>query len=155
MDPTQRHLSQLRLSSPRSWFTMNEQKDIAVKQKIVVALTTLLMLSPSAPTGTESQDPKDGIVQISKLPINLEQIKRKLAALSAADDKQPRFNLRLYLEVYGRAPKFEPLKGFDIHAGPVPFGGTQDDAVRNLWAPEPFRAPVANLTSLIDWLRKR
>ena len=63
-------------------------------------------------------------------------------------------DLNYYLEVYGRAPRLNLLEGFDTHIGPVPFGGPSHADLRDLWTPEEFSSPVADLGSLFDWLFK-
>ena len=122
--------------------------------RAIVSVLTVLLLSPLAPVQAAAQD-VDGFRPTVRVRVNLERVKRKLAALPASDDERSLLDLNYYLEVYGRAPRLNLLAGFDSHTGPVPFGGPSHADMRALWTPEAFRAPVVNVGSVFDWLRKR
>ena len=53
------------------------------------------------------------------LPVNLERVTRMLTALPATDEGRSLLKLSYYLEVYGRAPRLDLLRGFDLHTGPA------------------------------------
>ena len=122
---------------------------------IVAVLAVLLLLSPLAPVAAAAQDVDGPRVRAARVPVNLERVKRKLAALPASDDERSLLDLSYYLEVYGRTPRLNLLAGFDSHTGPVPFGAPSHADMQALWTPQAFSAPVANLSSLFDWLLKR
>ena len=122
-------------------------------RRAIVSLLTVLLLSPLAPVHAAAQD--DAPLAAVELPVNLERLKRKLAALPASDEERSLLKLSFYVDVYGRAPRFDPLEGFDIHTGPVPFGGPSHADLRSLWTPEAFSAPAADLTSVLGWLFQR
>ena len=112
-------------------------------------LLILLTASPSvAQDGHESAS--DRAVE---LPINLERLKQRLAALPTDDDERPL--IRFYVEVYGQAPRVNPLLGFDLHTGPVNHGAPTHAEMLRQWTPEEFRTPVADLGSLFNWLRRQ
>ena len=46
------------------------------------------------------------------------------------------------------------LQGFDLHTGPVPFGGVTHADMRNLWTPQEFSTPPA-LSIPLGWSSKR
>ena len=126
--------------------------------RAIVSVLTVLLLSPLAPVRAGSAAAQD--VDAARLPavrvsVNLERVKRKLAALPASDAERSLLNLDYYLEVFGRAPRLDLLEGFDIDIGPVPFGGPSHADLQDLWTPREFRAPVADLGSFFDWLLKR
>ena len=119
-------------------------------------MLAVLLLSPIAPLHAVAQDVHDARpLPAVELPVNLERLKRKLAALPATDAERSLLKLNFYIEVYGRATRVNPLQGFDIHTGPVPFGGPDHAGLRDLWTPEEFSAPVADLTSVLGWISRR
>ena len=119
----------------------------------VVSLLTVLLLGPLAPLHAAAQDADDALPPV--VSVNLERVKRELVALPATDDQRSLLKLNFYIEVYARAPRFDPLQGFDIHTGVVPFGGPSHADMRDLWTPEEFSAPAADLGSVLGWLLKR
>ena len=117
--------------------------------RAALMLLILLTASPSvAQDGHESAS--DRAVE---LPINLERLKQRLAALPTDDDERPL--IRFYVEVYGQAPRVNPLLGFDLHTGPVNHGAPTHAEMLRQWTPEEFRTPVADLGSLFNWLRRQ
>ena len=127
----------------------------AMTLRAIVLLLTVLLLSPLAPVSAAAQDVDRAPQPAVRLSVNLERVKRKLAALPANDDERSLLALNYYLEVYGRAPRIDLLEGFDTHIGPAPFGGPTHDDMRALWTPQEFSSPVADLGSLFNWLSTR
>ena len=127
----------------------------AMTLRALLSLLTVLLLNPPALVQTAAQDVDGARLPAVELPVNFERVKRQLAALPATDDERSILKLNFYVEVYGRAPRLDLLRGFDRHNGPVPFGGPSHADMRALWTPEEFSAPVANLGSALDWLVKR
>ena len=127
----------------------------AMTLRAIVSLLTMLLLSPIAPVQADTQEVDRAPLPAVRLPINLERVKRKLAALPASDDERSLLSLSYYLEVYGSAPRIDLLEGFDTHIGPTPFGGPSHDDMRALWTPEEFSSPVVDLGSLLDWISNR
>lgn len=123
--------------------------------RAIVSVLTVLLLSPLAPVRAAAQDVDGARLPAVRVSVNVERVKRKLAALPASDAERSLLDLDYYLEVFGRAPRLDPLEGFDINIGPVPFGGPSHADLQDLWTPREFRAPVADLGSLFDWLLKR
>jgi hypothetical protein len=93
-----------------------------------------------------------GVVDVSRLPIDLERIQRKLQASSVHEDHHG-LNLRYVVEVYGRAPAivfFGPKD--DLLHGPVPnTAPTHQDMIEQV-TPREYRTPVADLGALVRWL---
>ena len=123
-------------------------------QRAIVLPLAVLLLGPLAPVDA-AQEVYDAPLPAVELPVNLERLKQKLEALPATDEERSLLKLSFYLEVYGRAPRYDPLEGFDIHTGPIPFGGPSHASLRALWTPEALSAPVADLTSVLGWLFNR
>jgi len=123
--------------------------------RAIVSLLTMLLLSPLVSVDAAAQDVDDALLPAVELSVNLERLKRKLAQLPATDEERTILRLNFYLSVYARAPRINPLLGFDLHTGPVPFGGPSHADMRDLWTPEEFSTPVADLGSVLGWLFKR
>ncbi len=89
------------------------------------------------PQGSTGGDPD--LLPAEELPVSLARIRRKLAQAPASHLSLLRFDL--YVEVIAKAPAFHIFEGFDLHAGPVPYGApTHNDMIRHV-TPEEFRAP--------------
>jgi len=119
-------------------------------------LLPILLASALAAVPAAAQDPgaSDPLPSVD-LPVNLERMKRQLATLPDSDAERSLLRLDFYISVYGRAPAINPLEGFDLHNGPVPFGAPTRDDLQALWTPEEFSAPVADLTKVLGWLLRR
>ena len=93
-----------------------------------------------------------GAVDVSRLPLDLERIQRKLQASSIREERQG-LNLHYVVEVYGRAPAivfFGPKD--NLLYGPVPYGApTHRDMIEHV-TPREYRTPVADLGALARWL---
>ena len=115
------------------------------------ALMVLVMFAPSPGMAQPGNSPVSA--RTIELPVNLERLNQRLAALPRDDDERPL--IEFYVEVYGQAPRVNPLLGFDRYNGPVNHGAPTHSEMVRQWTPEGFRAPVADLGSLINWLRRR
>ena len=124
-------------------------------RRAIVSVLGVVLLSPLAPVHAAAQDVDGAARPALRVPVNLERVKRKLAALPVSDGGRSILDLNYYLEVYGRAPRLDLLEGFDTRIGPVPFGGPSHADLRDLWTPREFSSPVADLGSLFDWLSNR
>ena len=123
-------------------------------RRAIVSVLTVLLLSPLAPLQAAAQDVDGARLPEVRFVVNLERVKRKLASLPATDDTRSLLDLSYYLEVYGRAPRLNLLEGFDIHSGPVPFGGATHADLRALWTPKEFSTPAA-VSIPLGWIFKR
>ncbi|MEE2613005.1 MAG: hypothetical protein VX975_04185, partial [Acidobacteriota bacterium] len=79
----------------------------------------MLLLSPLAPVRAAAQDVDGARLPAVRVSVNVERVKRKLAALPASDAERSLLDLDYYLEVFGRAPRLDLREGFDIDIGPV------------------------------------
>ncbi len=112
-----------------------------------ILLLSLMLLAQPA----EAQ----GRIHADKLPLNVQRIKRDLAA-SADREEHVGLNLRYFLNVYGEAPAIRLfLEGENLKDGPVPYGAPTHQEFLDLWTPKEFRAPVMDLTSFMRWLANR
>ena len=128
-----------------------------------VALVLAVALGSGAlpgrlPAGPRPQDSTGGdpdLLPAEELPVSLARIRRKLA--QAPPWHASLVRLHVYVEVVGKAPAFHIFDGFDLHAGPVPYGApTHRDMIRHV-TPEEFRTPgmsLAPVLALIKWLSR-
>jgi hypothetical protein len=90
------------------------------------------------------------------LPVSLERVRRQLVRAESSSDEGLR--LQYYVEVFGRAPRFDLLAGVDLQHGPVPYGAPTHADFLHLVTPQEFRSPPADLTSitmaLMKWLNR-
>ncbi len=126
-------------------------------QRAILSVLTILVLVLVAASGVDAaaQETEPAVLPAVELPVNLERLKRKLAALPSSDEERSLLKLDFYVEVYARAPRLNPLDGFDIHTGPVPFGGATDAELRALWTPQEFSTPAADIGSVLGWIFNR
>ncbi len=109
--------------------------------------------------GPRPQDSTGGdpdLLRAEELPVSLARIRRKLA--QAPPSHESLLRLDIYIEVVGKAPALNIFEGFDLHAGPVPYGApTHSDLIRHV-TPEEFRSPsvplVAPVMALFRWLSR-
>ena len=122
----------------------------------ILSLLGAVLLGVLAPVHATAQDvePAPAPPAVDRL-VNLDRVKNKLAALPTGDERRSILDLSFYLEVYGRAPRLNVLEGFNITAGRVPFGGPSHADMQELWTPEEFSSPTADLASLFKWLFRR
>ena len=120
-----------------------------------LTLVTALVVSPLlAPTYGQNTVPQPPLPAV-ELPVNLERLKRRLAALPSSEDERTLLKLNFYVDVYGRAPRIDPLEGFDIHTGLVPHGSPSHADMMSQSTPEGFDVPVADLGSVLGWIFNR
>ncbi len=92
------------------------------------------------------------LLPAEELPVSLARIRRKLAQAPPSDASLLR--LDIYVEVVGKAPALNIFEGFDLHAGPVPYGApTHSDMIRHV-TPEEFRAPSVPLAPVLALIKK-
>jgi hypothetical protein len=123
----------------------------------------LLGLAPATWTSVSAQSvstdvpapvegPRDASVDVSRLPINLQRIGRKLQQSSAREERDG-LNLRYIIEVYGQSPRIELFtKQDNLLNGPVPYGAPTHQDMLQIMTPQEFRAPAANFGNLFRWL---
>ncbi len=125
----------------------------------VLALLALV-LSLSAPAWAQDVEPasslsSDSQIDVTKLGVSLERIQRGLR-LSESREKEKQAGAALRLEfqvqVYGRAPKVELLKGVDLFNGPVPGSAPTHRQFIEHVTPQIYRQPGLPLSAVAFWL---
>jgi hypothetical protein len=131
-----------------------------ITRATMTALAVLLLGPPGAapaaarpaPAAASQEGGLPAPLPAIELPINLERVKRQLEALPGSEEARSRLKLEFYINVYARAPRFDPLEGFDIHTGLVPYGAPSHAEMMRQWAPRGFDVPVANLGPILGWI---
>jgi hypothetical protein len=107
---------------------------------------------PAEQPGARSAAPGASNVDVSRLPINLERIKRQVRQSTVRDESEG-LRLRYVVDVFGQAPRIELFGGLQgALTGPAPYGApTHQDMLQNM-TPQEFSAPAANFGNLFRWL---
>lgn len=118
-------------------------------------LTTLLIVAALAlPATAAAQDQVD----VSKMGVSLERIRRDLVPDARERVGGSPLNLQIHVEVFGRAPEIDFLEGFDV-SGPVSYGPPTHREVLDVLTPREFRSPVMPLSAIAvqaaQWLSQR
>lgn len=85
-------------------------------------------------------------------PLSIVRIQRELR------QAQPTLSetaLKYYVQVYGQAPKIDVFKLKADSIGVVPWGAPTHQDFIDLWTPQEFRAPAADIPGAIFWLAQR
>ena len=133
-------------------------------------LTLGLLLGGLAPAMAQNPRPADAnarpaattrsaeaAIDVSKLPIDMNRIRRKLAGVTIEEEREG-LNLRYLIEVYAPAPKvelFTPNGDPNFWSGPAPYGAPTHRDMINLWTPKEHRAPAADFSGVLKWLTDR
>lgn len=113
-----------------------------------MAAAGLLLMASLAGAQGGSPPASDAPVEVSRLPIDLERIHRKLEG-SRVEGRGLRFNV----EVFAQAPPFLLFTPQDnIRWGPVPYGAPTHRELMNIVTPQPFRSPMMDFSSVLRWL---
>ena len=118
----------------------------------VVLCCSLTIASAAAAT---AQEPSVApLLNAEDLPVSLERIKRQLDRLPVGDDERNMLRLSYYVEVYGRAPRINVIRNFDIHNGPVPYGAPTNADLLAVTTPPEFRTPAVISFPVFGWTWK-
>ena len=91
-------------------------------------------------------------VDVKRLPIDLAKVTRELRQ-SAATESHNGLHIRYTVDVYGQSPRIELFtKQDNLGTGPVPYGAPSHQEMINHVTPQEYRAPYADISSLIRWL---
>ena len=119
-----------------------------VAMRAVIVALFMLGLAGAA----EAQAPPASSLDVSRLPVDLDRVQRKLQQSSVREERNG-LNLRYIIEVFGQAP---PLVVFtkedNIVNGPVPHGAPSHREMIEHVTPKEYRAPPADIGALIRWL---
>ena len=112
----------------------------------------------SAQSGSDDQPaarsdkPAESIIDVSRLPINLNRIQRQLQQ-STVRDESDGLRLRYVVDVFGQAPRIELFGNRDFSfTGPAPYGAPTHRDMLQIMTPQEFSAPAADFGNLFRWL---
>ena len=113
-----------------------------------VAFPALALTMTSSVYGQEALD-------VSRLPIDLEKIRRELQQSSEREERQE-LNIRYVIDVYGQAPPIVIFgKADNLVYGPVPYGAPTHKEMIEQVTPKEYRSPPADFSALLRWLAER
>jgi len=96
--------------------------------------------------------PAESSVDVSRLPLNLDRIKRQVRQ-STVRDESDGLRLRYVVDVFGQAPRIELFGGLENSlTGPAPYGAPTHQDMLQIMTPQEFSAPAANFGNLFRWL---
>ena len=87
-------------------------------------------------------------VDASKLGVSLSRIRRELREAEPTTDAP--LNLKFHIEVFGRAPRYDALQGWDLD-GPMPYGGPTHREVVSFLTPQTHKGQAFPISSIAVW----
>jgi hypothetical protein len=94
-------------------------------------------------------------IDVKRLPVDLTKVTQQLRQ-SAASESRTGLHIRYTIDVYGQAPRIEFFtKQDNLLNGPVPYGAPSHRDMINEVTPIEYRAPAADLASLLRWLSEK
>jgi hypothetical protein len=101
--------------------------------------------APPAPAPTPEID-------VTKLGVSLSRIQKGLfIAESRERQGGDAMHLEFNVQVYGKSPKIEVLKGVDLVNGAVPGTSPTHNQMMEYWTPQIYRSPTMPVSALAVW----
>lgn len=117
-----------------------------------ILLVSLVPTAWAAAGAAEEQPTASAQVDVSRLPVNVERIRRQLRQTTVREERDG-LNLRYIVDVYGQAPRLELFtKQDNLRDGAVPHGAPTHQDMLNVMTPQEYRAPAADFSGLMRWL---
>jgi hypothetical protein len=105
--------------------------------------------------GNRSAKPAEPTVDVSRLPIDMDRIKRQVRQ-STERVESDGLRLRYVVDVFGQSPRIELFGGMEnALTGPAPYGAPTHQDMLQIMTPKEFSAPAANFGNLFRWLADR
>jgi hypothetical protein len=105
--------------------------------------------------GNRSAKPAEPTVDVSRLPIDMDRIKRQVRQ-STERVESDGLRLRYVVDVFGQSPRIELFGGMEnALTGPAPYGAPTHQDMLQIMTPQEFSAPAANFGNLFRWLADR
>lgn len=90
--------------------------------------------------------------EASALPVSLERIKRRMAAVrEAGDGRRKLLNLNYYVDVYARAPAIEIFRDFDLDGETVSYGSPTHLEMLEAVTPREWRPRAVSTGNVFGW----
>jgi hypothetical protein len=95
-------------------------------------------------------------IDVTKLGVSLSRIQRGLF-IAEAREKQggDAMHLEFNVQVYGKSPKIEVLKGLDLFNGAVPGTAPTHGQMIEYWTPQIYRTPGLPISALAFWAAEK
>jgi hypothetical protein len=94
-------------------------------------------------------------IDVKRLPVDLNKVTRQLRQSSATASRDG-LHIRYSVDVYGQAPRIELFTKEDKLTGaPAPYGAPSHREMIEHVTPIEYRAPYADIGSLMRWLSER
>jgi hypothetical protein len=91
-------------------------------------------------------------IDATKLGVSLSRIQRGLFIASERDRQSgDAMRLEFNVQVYGKAPRIEVLKGVDLFNGAVPGSAPSHRQMIEFWTPAIYRSPTMPVSTLAFW----
>ena len=112
-----------------------------------------------APVAQEASDAREpgaeapaAAAETSALPVSLERIKRRMAAVQeAGDGRRKLLDLNYYVDVYARAPSIELFRNFDTDSETVSYGSPTHAEMLEAVTPREWRPRAISTGALFGW----
>lgn len=100
----------------------------------------------------DAQPKPDPEIDVTKLGVSIQRIQRGLF-IAESREKQggSAMHLEFNIQVYGKAPKIEVLKGVDLFNGAVPGTAPSHGQMIEYWTPQIYRTPGLPISALAMW----
>lgn len=90
--------------------------------------------------------------ETSALPVSLERIKRRMAAVQeAGNGRRKLLDLNYYVDVYARAPSIEIFRNFDTDSETVSYGSPTHVEMLEAVTPREWRPRAISTGALFGW----
>ena len=112
----------------------------------------LCLAAPCLAQDAQPAPPPEPQIDATKLGVSLARIQR---GLFIAESREKRggdaMHLEFNVQVYGKSPKIEVLKGVDLFNGAVPGTAPSHGQMIDFWTPQIYRSPTMPISALAFW----
>lgn len=126
----------------------------AVGVGLAAPAATSAQEAPGAPAAARESgaEAPAAAAEASALPVSLERIKRRMAAVrEAGDGRRKLLNLNYYVDVYARAPSIELFRDFDPDGETVSYGSPTHLEMLEAVTPREWRPRAVSTGNVFGW----
>ncbi len=116
---------------------------------LIACLAAPCLAQDPPPAPPAAPDPQ---IDVTKLGVSIKRIQQGLF-IAQSRDKQggDAMHLEFNVQVYGKSPKIEVLKGVDLFNGAVPGTAPSHGQMIEHWTPQIYRTPGLPVSALAFW----